>query len=88
MNDCSIIFTVNDILKYLFFSVTTAEQILEIFQDIFGDIDEGNELNMLSTTDVHVWDGFKHDLGEVDNYKDNIPVCRAEYFSDEEFENL
>ena len=58
------------------------------FRIFFGDIDEDNDLNMLSTTDVHVCDGFKHDLGEIDNCNDNISVCRAEYFSDKEFENL
>ena len=50
VNDCSTIFTVNNILKYPVFSGTTGEQILEIYQDIF----ENNELNMLSTSDVHI----------------------------------
>ena len=88
VNDCSTIFSVSDILKYPVFSVTTAEQILEIFQDIFGDIDEDNGLNMLSTSDVYEWDGFKYDFSDMDNCNDNIPACTAEYLSDEEFKNL
>ena len=40
VNNCSTIFTVSDILKFPVFSVRTALQILEVFQDIFDGIEE------------------------------------------------
>ncbi|CAB3993192.1 Arf-GAP with SH3 domain, ANK repeat and PH domain-containing 1, partial [Paramuricea clavata] len=84
VNNCSTIFTVSDILKFPVFSVRTALQILEVFQNIIDDTEEeDNTSEIFSTPDIHVCEGLNFDFTDMGN-----EICAAECLGDEEIENL
>ena len=83
VGNCCTIFTISDILKFPVLSVRTALQILEVFQEIFDDMEEAdNTSDIFSTPDIQTCDVLNFD------FKDMASEVRiVECLSDEEIEN-
>jgi superfamily II DNA helicase RecQ len=70
VDNCSTIFSVGDIMKLPIFSMRTALQILEIFQDIFDDMEEAEMIScsLFPTCNLDAWENFHvTDFGEETN---------------------
>ncbi len=83
VGNCCTIFSISDILKFPVFSVRTALQILEVFQEIFDDMEEAdNTSDIFSTPDIQTCDVLNFD------FKDMASEIRiVECLSDEEIVN-
>ena len=63
VGNCYTIFPISDILKFPVFSVRTALQILQVFQEIFYDLEEANNTSdIFSTTDTQTCDVLNLDF--------------------------
>lgn len=80
VNNCSTIFTISDILSFPVFSVRTALQIQEVFQDIFDDMEEVDNIpDLFSTPEPYTAFDFDFsDMGEE---------CLTEFPDNEEVED-